>query len=312
MAKKKKTTKNPYKVKVIFISAVISLAVVLILLLIFTDEQSHVTFTDIHGVGYSNDGKMIFIPAHDGIKQYDTANRQWQAITGEKNDYMGFSMVDDGFYSSGHPGKGSDKPNPLGIVRSKEIGGEIELLGLEGETDFHFLAAGYENHVLYAYTSMANSKMPSNGLYYSNDEAKSWDKSDLTKVEGEITGIAVHPTDANVVAISTQNKIYLSRNKGEIFEELTNKKQVTSLIFTNNNSLLVGGFETKAFLTEINLNNNSEKEISIPTLEDDAISYLAMNPVDKNIVFTTFKKDVYLNNGERWIKLVNQGKSVNK
>ncbi|MGM0804662.1 MAG: F510_1955 family glycosylhydrolase [Bacillota bacterium] len=311
MAKKKKTTKKPFKVKGILIIAAISLVLVLILLFTFNDKQSSVTFTDIHGVGYSNDGKKIFIPAHDGIKQYDTMNKQWQATPGEKNDYMGFSMVDDGFYSSGHPGNDSDKPDPLGIVRSKEIGGEIELLGLEGETDFHFLAAGYENHVLYAYTSMANSRMPSDGLYYSNDDAKSWNESDLTNVEGEITGIAVHPTDTNVVAISSQNKVHLSRNKGKTFEELTNMKQVTSLTFTNKNSLLVGGFENKAFLTEININDSSEKEISIPTLQEDAISYLAKNPVDKNIVFTTFKKDVFFYNGERWIKLVNQGKAVN-
>jgi hypothetical protein len=64
-------------------------------------------------------------------------------------------------------------------------------------------------------------------------------------------------------------------------------------------------------LIEININNGKQKTISIPTLsEEDAISYLAVNPQDsQEIVFTTFQKDIYItnNNGEQWEKIADKG-----
>lgn len=55
---------------------------------------------------------------------------------------MGFtSGHDDGiFYASGHPGKDSTPPSPLGLIRSDDGGKTWEQLSRQRESDFHALA----------------------------------------------------------------------------------------------------------------------------------------------------------------------------
>ena len=53
---------------------------------------------------------------------------------------MGFTAADHGvFYASGHPGPGSDLPNPFGLIRSTDGGKTWEQLSRQGESDFHAL-----------------------------------------------------------------------------------------------------------------------------------------------------------------------------
>jgi hypothetical protein len=91
-------------------------------------------FTHIHGLGYSSDGKRLFIPAHNGLKVY--ADGKWSDAPGEKHDYMGFSLADNGFYSSGHPAVGSTYKNPMGLIKSTDEGKSITVLALEAKWTF--------------------------------------------------------------------------------------------------------------------------------------------------------------------------------
>lgn len=54
----------------------------------------------IHGLGFTADGTTLLIPAHIGI--FTVSDGIWQRPSGPAHDYMGFSISDDGFYSSGH------------------------------------------------------------------------------------------------------------------------------------------------------------------------------------------------------------------
>ncbi|MBX6396423.1 MAG: hypothetical protein IRY98_12110, partial [Alicyclobacillaceae bacterium] len=82
--------------------------------------DSSITFMHIHGLGYSADGSEVYIPAHNGLAIYRQG--KWSYASGYAHDYMGFSMVDSGFYSSGHPAPDSGLKNPLGIVKSSDLG----------------------------------------------------------------------------------------------------------------------------------------------------------------------------------------------
>jgi hypothetical protein len=304
MAKKKKNSKY------ILLGVGLLLVIGSAIFIAITKAPSSVSLQDIHGIGYTQNGNEIIIASHDGLKEYKKG--KWNEGTGEKHDYMGFSMVDNGFYSSGHPGAGSDKPNPLGVVKGDTNNDDINLLGLEGESDFHLLSAGYRSHALYVYTPAPNSKMDSAGIYYSLDEGRSWNKSNLEGISGEITGIAAHPTDPKTVAISTLDKVYISYNSGGEFKEVTKKTQITSIGFGPDGSLLVGGILRQAIFSKINLKDGSEEQISIPTLKEDALSFIAQSPTDsEKYVFSTFNKDVFLFNGERWLKIVDQGRATN-
>ncbi|MFC4767007.1 F510_1955 family glycosylhydrolase [Effusibacillus consociatus] len=271
------------------------------------------TLHHIHGLGYSSDGQRILIPAHDGLRVYSQG--QWSIPETAKHDYMGFSMIDDGFYSSGHPAPGTKLKEPLGIVKSKDEGKTIETLDLAGETDFHGMTASYKSHTIYAFTPAPNSKMKSKGLYYTKDETKTWTKSEMKGINEDLSALAVHPTKDSVVALGTDSGVYLSKDYGQNFEKILPDIQVTSLSFDNEGALYVGGLAEKPLLLRFDLETKKTGEIEIPTLKDDAVTYFTQNPVNKNeLVFATYNKDIYLSGdkGVSWTKIADKGKGISQ
>jgi hypothetical protein len=165
--------------------------------------------THIHGLGYSSDGKRLLIPAHNGLKVY--GDGKWSDAPGEKHDYMGFSMTDNGFYSSGHPAVGSTYKSPMGLIKSTDEGKSITVLALEGEVDLHGMSVSYRTHTVYVLNSEPNSKMKQAGLLYSRDEGKTWVSSPMSGVSGQITALAVHPTQDTIITIGAASGAYLSK-----------------------------------------------------------------------------------------------------
>lgn len=283
-----------------------------------SEEASEIMLEHVHGLGYSRDGKKIFIPAHSGLRVYSEG--RWSIPEGEKHDYMGFSMVDDGFYSSGHPAPGSGMMNPFGIIKSTDEGKTIQTLDLKGESDFHSMAVGYKTHVIYVLNTEANSRMEGTGLYYTKDEAKTWVKSKMNGIQDDslydhmaLVPIATHPTKDRVVAIGTQSGLYLSANYGDNFEKVLSGLQITSLFFNDKGTLFVGGYKNEPLLLEMDIETKKMKELNLPILKEDAIAYFAQNPVKENeMAMITFKKDVYIteNRGQNWTKIADRGKAL--
>jgi hypothetical protein len=320
--KRTQLTKTAQKLKWAWI---LSLIVVLIsggmaLLGNGTSGAVEVNIKHVHGLGYSNDGKRIFVPIHDGLAVY--SDGKWGMSEGEKHDYMGFTMMDDGFYSSGHPAQNSDMANPFGVVKSTDEGKTLDILDLYGKIDFHTMSASYNAHTIYVMNPKPNAKMDSTGLYYTKDETKTWIKSEMNGLEKESfeshmqwIALAVHPTDDSVVAIGTSSGLYLSTDYGNNFEKVLTDIQVSSLFFSDEGTLFVGTYGTKASLLQLDLETKQTEEINIPTLTEDAISYFAQNPMEENEwVITTFNKDVYIttDRGENWLKIADQGKGISQ
>ncbi|MCO4254490.1 F510_1955 family glycosylhydrolase [Pseudarthrobacter cellobiosi] len=92
----------------------------------------------IHGLTVNGETDQVLLATHDGL--FDVTKEPAVKI-GATNDLMGFtSGKDQGvYYASGHPGKGSNLPNPLGLVRSTDGGKTWEQLSRQGESDFHAL-----------------------------------------------------------------------------------------------------------------------------------------------------------------------------
>lgn len=267
-----------------------------------------IEFQHIHGLGYTNNGEELYVPAHDGLRIF--SHDEWGIAEGEKHDYMGFSIADDGFYSSGHPSPSSNLKNPFGIVKSDNMGRNLESLDLYGEIDFHNMAAGYYSHAIYVQNPEPNSRMEETGLYYTLDDTKNWEKSQMNGVSGQPAAMAVHPTLENIIVISTNEGVFLSKDYGNTFEILMDIA-ATSLAFTEGGYLFVGTIKEEASLIKVNINSGEETALPIPGLsEGDAISYVAINPQDSNeIVFTTFQKDIFLTrkNGKHWEQIVTKG-----
>jgi hypothetical protein len=294
----------------------ISLAAVLLFGSIALWNQSgssapEVTFKHIHGLGITGDGEQVYVPAHDGLRVF--SDGKWRVPEGSKHDYMGFSMVDDGFYSSGHPAPGSDMVNPFGIVKSTDGGKSIDTLALKGETDFHMMAVGYRTHAIYAFNPASNSKMDTAGLYYSTDDAKSWKKSKMDGLNDEPTALAVHQTKENIVAVGMRDGLYLSKDYGDTFEVVLSGLGVTALSFGNEGQLWVGGVQNGAVLVQLNIESKQSEEINIPGMKEDAVSYIAQNPQSsKEIFIATYKMDFYktTDNGKEWTQIADDGEGI--
>jgi photosystem II stability/assembly factor-like uncharacterized protein len=280
----------------------LSLAVLIIIT--GCSKVNKITLLHIHGLGYSSDGKQLFIPAHDGFVVY--SDGKWSTTDGKKHDYMGFNIVDNGFYSSGHPASDAGMKNPLGIVKSTDNGKTLEQLDLYGIEDFHLMAVGFKSHTIYVYNSKPNAKMDSKGLYYSTDDTKTWHKSAMNGISSEPFTLAVHSTDSAIIAVGTKEGILLSKDFGNQFEALQVKTPSTALTFGMQGDLWIGGPD---LLTD--KNGNDYIPYQIPALgQDDSVAFIAQNPVNENeIVFTTFKKSIYrsTDKGISWDEMIHLG-----
>ncbi|OXS54954.1 hypothetical protein B1A99_24545 [Cohnella sp. CIP 111063] len=259
-----------------------------------------------HGLAFSNYGKEVWIPAHEGIVVYREG--KWSNAPGEQHDYMGFSNTSNGFYSSGHPASGSDLPNPLGLIKSTDGGKTIETLALSGEVDFHGLTAGYRSHTLYVFNSSPNALMPTPGFYSSTDEAETWKQSAFKGVTGQPVAFAADPDDAGTVSVATDQGLFQSRDFGNTFEKLTFDLRIAAINYAVSGELLVSSLDGKLMMqseegwTEIVLSNKRPEEI---------ITYMAQNPMDSKVwVVATEQLNLWLSRdqGRSWTALASQGK----
>lgn len=272
-----------------------------------------VEFPHMHGLSFTGDGEKAYIPAHDGLRVFEEGI--WSRVEGPRHDYMGFTMTVDGFYSSGHPSMQTNYENPLGIIKSTDEGKSIEVLGLEGEVDFHLMSAGYNSGAIYVMNPHPNSSMKDTGLYVTTNEAKDWEKGDTDGVSGNIIAIAAHPEEKSTVAVSTEEGVFLSQDAGDTFEQVLDDSPVPALTFTYDGRVLAAeGTGEKTTLQVIDSSGETQQIPDPEIKEEDAIQYIAQNPESsKAMMVSTMERDIFYteDNGETWRQTVKEGKSQN-
>lgn len=277
-----------------------------------TPEVSDIEMMHVHGLGFSGAGAGLYVPSHDGLKVFE--NGVWSEAAAEPHDYMGFVMVDDGFYSSGHPGPGSSLKNPFGVIKTTDMGQNLEMLDLYQEVDFHGMAVGYNSHAIYVINPQENSRMGDIGLYYSTDDTETWTKSEMTGLQGPIFSIAVHPTDEATVALGTSEGVFLSNDFGQTFDSVSDSP-TTAVTFSPAGNLVAGSVFGEVTITRFDSETNEPQLISIPELnEENTIGYIAVNPQDENqLTFTTVEKDMYMtkDSGGNWSQIAEKGTGIN-
>ncbi|MFT4470755.1 F510_1955 family glycosylhydrolase [Arthrobacter sulfonylureivorans] len=96
-------------------------------------------FGHVHGMAADPDTGQVLLATHYGLFDVSTEPAEKLSPT---IDLMGFAATADAghFYASGHPGEGSDLPNPVGLIHSNDGGKTWTPLSRPGESDFHALA----------------------------------------------------------------------------------------------------------------------------------------------------------------------------
>ncbi|RSL29825.1 glycosyl hydrolase [Salibacterium salarium] len=279
-----------------------------------TEENiQEVEFPHMHGLAFTGDGEKVYTPAHDGLRVFEDGI--WNRVEGPRHDYMGFTMTANGFYSSGHPSMQTDYENPLGIIKSADEGKSIEVLGLEGEVDFHLMSAGYNSGAIYVMNPHPNSGMEDTGLYVTTNEARDWEKGDMDGVSANIIAIAAHPAEKSTVTVSTEKGVFLSQDAGDTFEQVLDGKPVPALTFTHEGKILAAeGIGEETTLQVIDSSGETQQIPAPEIKEEDAIQYIAQNPKSsKTMMVTTMNRNIFYteDNGESWKKTVEEGKSQN-
>ena len=286
------------KLRWIFLAAVMALS----------SAQAGVELTHVHGLGYSADGKRLMIPSHHGLAVYESG--KWSKAAGPRHDYMGFSVTAKSLYSSGHPAPGSGLVNPFGLIRSRDGGKTWDKLGLEGETDFHLLATGWNTNAIYVWNPAPSSRIKRPGLHYTLNDGFAWNPAQAGGLKGEARALAVHPDDAATVAVATSTGVYVSRDSGERFEPVASGAQGLSVFFDLDGKYLwFGTFDGQPRLARAPLGGKAD-QVNLPPLTKDAVSYIAQNPAARNeYAIATFERSVYLSkdSGKTWTPIAVRG-----
>jgi hypothetical protein len=268
-----------------------------------------VTLTHVHGLAYSADGKQLMVPSHHGLAVYREG--KWSKAPGPQHDYMGYAATKTHIYSSGHPAQGSGLKNPFGLIRSKDGGANWDKLALEGESDFHLLAASWNTNAVYVWNAEKNSRMSAPGLHFTLNEGFMWQRAAAKGLAGKPRALAVHPGDAKIVAAATSSGIYVSRNSGDSFEPLARGAEGLAVFFDlDGNHLWHSTYGGNPRLVRLELKGGAAAAVALPPLKDDAVAYIAQNPANpREYAIATFERSVYISKdaGKTWKQIADRG-----
>jgi hypothetical protein len=80
-------------------------------------------------------------------------------------------------------------------------------------------STGHNNGALYAFFP-EETYTEDSGLYVSVDDGKNWNMVAMAFVEGEICDLVAHPTNPQILALTTTAGVYMSNDTGEHFSQL--------------------------------------------------------------------------------------------
>ncbi|WP_183044431.1 F510_1955 family glycosylhydrolase [Pseudarthrobacter phenanthrenivorans] len=159
----------------------------------------------VHGLAVSRESSKVLLATHEGL--FDVTAGHAVKIGGT-NDLMGFTpgASEGEFYASGHPGPGSDLPNPLGLVRTSDGGKTWEQLSRQGESDFHALTATKSGIVAF------------DGTLRTSTDGRTWNTVAAAFAPAALAG---HP-DSDTVLATTPKGIQRSSDAGATWSAVPN------------------------------------------------------------------------------------------
>lgn len=115
----------------------------------------------VHGIARHPKGEDVYVATHDGL--FVITGSDPPRFVGPVIDLMGFTITKSGdLLASGHPGIGTDLPQPVGLIESVDGGKSWTVRSRGGQSDFHALSASAGGVVGY------------DGTLRASDDGQSW------------------------------------------------------------------------------------------------------------------------------------------
>lgn len=270
----------------------------------WTETKAGTAVSHIHGAGFWPDGRPV-IATHTGLMEFREDG--WYELTSNRHDYMGFELVADGFYASGHPAQDSPYKNPLGVVRGTDRGETLEIRSLEGEADFHYMSAGFESESLYVYLETATSELEP-GFYRSFDGGTSFDPMKMDGIDGRgITGITADANESKRVFVYGPDGILVSDDGGDTFEPFIDETSVVAMASTNGSIAYLAQADASFELIVRELDDETETSLGLPKLEEGDVPIELTMDGDR-LLLATSANSVYVFEDDEWTQLLQAGK----
>jgi hypothetical protein len=149
------------------------------------------------------------------------------------------------------------------------------------------------------------------GLHYTQNDGFAWKAARAHALSGEPHALAVHPDNAAIVAVATSEGLYLSTDSGERFARLAAGGEGLAAFFDlNGKDLWYAAFAGRPTLSRVALEGGHSVKISLPALSNDAVAYIAQNPVHwLEYAIATFERRVYVSrdSGQSWQQIADRG-----
>jgi hypothetical protein len=168
----------------------------------------------VHGLGRNPADGSLMIATHTGLFRVASEGDAPVRVAGRYQDTMGFTVVGpDHFLGSGHPGSVRDDPPFLGLIESRDAGGEWRPISLRGKVDFHVLEA--QGETVYGFGSDFDTREAR--FLRSEDGGRSWIR--LTAPE-PLAGLAIDPRDSRHIVALGEHRGFVSRDAGSRWRPL--------------------------------------------------------------------------------------------
>ena len=158
-------------------------------------------FGHVHGLGLNPADGLVYAATHFGVFRLDPSGAE--RVADRYQDTMGFTVAGpDRFLGSGHPDLREGKPPHLGLVESTDRAETWTSVSLEGEVDFHALAAVGPN--VYGWDATTGV------LMHSSDAGATWSTGPVLAV----SDLDVDPTDPERLVVASENGLLESDDAG--------------------------------------------------------------------------------------------------
>ncbi|MEX5296645.1 hypothetical protein QYM41_15310 [Kocuria sp. CPCC 205268] len=163
----------------------------------------------------------ILLATHEGL--FHLQDRELTQV-GPVVDLMGFTVTPEGRYlASGHPGTGTNLPEPVGLIESTDQGETWQVLSRGGESDFHALASGPDRVLGF------------DGQLRTSTDGRTWNTLEIPSAPA---ALAIAPGTGTVVA-TTEDGVMRSDDDGATWEIL-DIPQLMSLVDWADDETIVG------------------------------------------------------------------------
>lgn len=203
-------------------------------------------------------GDKILFGTHEGFFQYLSKDKVI-SLSPDNFDVMGLTVYGETIYASGHPGAKSKLPQPVGLVKSSNLGKDWEKISLQGEVDFHLLESSK--------SELYGGDSSSGNLFYSSNSGKTW----ATKGKNTFSDIAPNPKQkGSAIGIRSQQLI-VSSDAFNSLKMIKSKKLFSGIEWNSERLIATSG---KELLSSKNLGKTWQTLFKF----DKDIAVLAQSP----------------------------------